>query len=624
MRSRYSSFIALICIALIYILSLISYGTYKHDMLGGGDSFGYYAYLPATFIYHDLDSLNHTLAARIKYRKNYQKCNDNWLGICEVHSTDKGKIVIKYTMGVAMLNLPAFALAHTTAWLWGKPTDGWTFPYIFFIHLSSFCWAMLGLYYLRKTLLRYFDDSIVCLTLLAVALATNLYYFTVYNGAMAHSYLFALYSILIWNTICWYNTFRLRHALVIGFACGMISLIRPVEIIAALIPLSYGIVSISSFKARLSIIFKHWKAYFAAFIVAFLVCFPQLLYWHWLTGSWVHYSYGSEGFNFKDPHLYMGLLGYANGWLIYTPIMWLALGGIAWLLISNKRTWLLPILLFIPLHIYIAYSWWCYNYINGFGSRPMVETYALLAIPLAYMLNGLYLSARSAWIPVSALILFSAINLFNTYQHNLGVLWSQDANRDYYWSVFGKTRIDYDDLVAFDTGEAQPTTSLEKIKDLYYNDFEDSTDVNTVTDVVWKGKRAYRLTKSTQYSPGLNTILKDTGIQHGDWLRIKMHCLVKAQTGSYDAMNVLAASFEREGQAASLQWRNIRLENKLRRRQFSSWNGNVDEWHEVEFYTKVPPHINCQTDYLKVFAINYNGNDVFMDDLSVQIWRENE
>jgi hypothetical protein len=49
--------IALFVIALVYLVSFRQYANYNSFLQGGGDSWGYYAYLPASFIYHDLDDL---------------------------------------------------------------------------------------------------------------------------------------------------------------------------------------------------------------------------------------------------------------------------------------------------------------------------------------------------------------------------------------------------------------------------------------------------------------------------------------------------------------------------------------------------------------------------------------
>jgi hypothetical protein len=103
-----------------------------------------------------------------------------------------------------------------------------------------------------------------------------------------------------------------------------------------------------------------------------------------VSGNWLFYSYGNEGFDFLHPHIFDGLFCFKNGWLSYTPIMLFALIGIMLMHDKNKKI-LLPLLTFLAIHIYVINCWWCWHYVNGFGNRPMVETYPLLAVPFAIL-----------------------------------------------------------------------------------------------------------------------------------------------------------------------------------------------------------------------------------------------
>jgi hypothetical protein len=71
----------------------------------------------------------------------------------------------------------------------------------------------------------------------------------------------------------------------------------------------------------------------------------QIIYWYYVSGHLVFNPYQGEGFNFLEPKIHKGWFDFANGWLVYTPIMGLALIGLFSL--SSYRTGLLwPILAF--------------------------------------------------------------------------------------------------------------------------------------------------------------------------------------------------------------------------------------------------------------------------------------
>ncbi len=232
---------AFLAVLLIYLASFVFYGKWNVGIIGGGDSWGYNAYLPALFIHHDIDNLKKTYGKRSEYHRGFETSSPNPLGTDVALHIGEGKQVIKYTMGVAILQAPFFFLGHITAKVFNYPPDGYSPPYIIFALLSSIFYAFLGLWFLMKIWEKLFSVNIAVLLLLGVTLATNLYYFTIYNGGMSHAYLFGLYALLMYGTVSFYDSPGWKPALLIGVAAGMITLIRPVEIFCLFIPLLYGI-----------------------------------------------------------------------------------------------------------------------------------------------------------------------------------------------------------------------------------------------------------------------------------------------------------------------------------------------------------------------------------------------
>lgn len=621
------SLLALLIAAIAFMASMHYYANWDDNIVGGGDSGGYYLYLPALFIHHDLDSLDRSIEARKQYPRHFNPVPDNPIGIGEAHHIGEGKQVNKYTIGVAMLITPFFLIAHFLAHLTSYPTDGYSFIYIYFAQLSCVFYVLMGLFILRKLLLNYFEDKVVAVTLLILALATNMYYFTVYNMPMSHTYLFFLYAVLIYASKKWYETKLLKYAIAVGISAGWITLARPTEIICILIPIFYGITSFKDVKDRFALIVEYKFSYLAAILAYMAIGLPQLIYWKWLTGGFLYYSYTGEGFNWSQPQIISGLFDYKNGWLAYTPVMYLALIGIVLAFFYKRNTkvksYLLPILLFLPLHIYIIYSWWCWNYINGFGSRPMVETYALLSIPLAVTL-------QFAWkkiyllLPAMGFVLFCTwLNLFNTYQFSEGILWSEDANKAYFWRILGKTKLDYLDMVTYDSGEAQPDSSdLEFVKQLYFHDFNDSTSANHILIDTEKKDFAYIMNEDVEFSPGLANTAKELGIQRDNWLRVSVRALRKYDWGiDIYRQSLLVVSMGQKPDGKFKKIRQIRADNKPGNEVNDLWNGRSNVWGEAYFWVQVPKDIAAE-DVVKAYVWQPNSPDIFIDDLKVELWRE--
>ena len=92
--------------------------------------------------------------------------------------------------------------------------------------------------------------------------------------------------------------------------------------------------------------------------------------------------------------------------------------------------------------------WW---YGGGFGSRVMIQSLAILALPLAALTDKIF---RSGYLLKSFFILILAagisLNLFQSWQYSKAIIHWDSMNKEYYWKVFGKTKISNEDLELLD------------------------------------------------------------------------------------------------------------------------------------------------------------------------------
>ena len=619
---KHSSLLALLLVAVLYLVSLHYYSCWETRIINGGDTWGYYLYLPALFIHHDLAKPAQSIRVKNSYqndgasKKDSVPKQDSVLNVIELSEVENGNYVNKYTIGLSILYSPFFFSAHLLAKVLGFPQDGYSAIYIYMIFLSSVVFVFAGLWYLRKLLLRYFPDSTTAIVIIIVSVATNLYYFSVFNSAMAHAYLFALYCFLIYNTDQWYKNEKAINAILAGLFAGLITLIRPSELICILIHLFWGITSFSDVRERIDLYIARWRAVMMAAVIFFLCGTPQFFYWKLLTGGFLFYSYGEEGFDFSDPHILSGMFSFNNGWLAYTPIMFLALIGI--LFLNKQKKFLLPVVTFLPIHIYITYSWWCWNYINGFGSRPMVEAYPLLCFPLSIVVDYIVKNRYLRGIFVTLLLIFCTLNLFQTWQHSEGVLWTENANWAYYKRVFGKTELNYLDLVAYDSGEIQPNSNaISLIDTLHTNYFEDSSSSQYTPKHVYQGAYSYALDRKTAYSPTYKKMISKMDLKGGDWIHVSVQCMRLHDSLDIYGMSKLVAEFGPSG-----KWRGVGLENKPGNHSNSIWGGKPKVWGEVFFWVQVPNDFNENT-YFQCFVWNASGPVIYIDTLQVELWRSN-
>jgi len=367
----------------------------------GWDVSGYYLYLPAIFIYKDLKKLEFqfdilkTYQPTPELQQSFQHENDNY--------------IMKYSCGQAIQMFPFFAIAHAYALSNHKwNADGYSRPYQFMISFGAMFTAFIGLIFIRKYLLSFFSDKIVGTSLLLLCLGSNYLEYAGITGAMTHNGLFTLYVLLLYASHQFYKSPGFRWSLTIGAIIGLMGLTRPTELIAALIPITYGLgfFQSGSLPGRYQLLKENFKYIIAAIITCGLIGSLQLIYWKYVSGDWIVYSYQEQGFSWLKPHLWDGLFSYRSGWLTYSPIMIFSILGFFFLKKIGTTRFGFAVL-YSLLFIYVAFAWDIWWYGGSLGQRTMVQVYPLLSIPFTFLLHKMVNVKRWIQIPFNSHLLKS-------------------------------------------------------------------------------------------------------------------------------------------------------------------------------------------------------------------------
>lgn len=477
------------------------------------DVSGYYYYLPATLIYQDLQHLSFKDQIQLQYRPT----GDFQQG----YQLPNGNFVLKYSCGQAILYAPFFFVAHAyTSWSGQYPADGFSLPYQFMIAFGSLLVAFLGLFVLRRVLLRYFSDQSTAITLLLLILGSNYLEYASITGAMTHNYLFTLYALLLASTVRFYEKPTYWSALGIGAIIGLAALVRPTEIMTALIPILWGIrPDLRTSIAEKLLFFKSNLPKLAlAVATCILIGSLQLIYWKSVSGDWLVYSYGDEqGFDWFSPHIWEGLMSYKSGWLMYSPMMVFSLIGLRHLYKQQKTTFLTP-LIYSVLFIYVTFAWNIWWYGGSLGQRAMVQVYPVLALPMAAFIEAALQTRFWKYGFALLSLLFVYLNLWWTHQAHLGGLFMvEEMNGAYYWNVVGRLKArDEETLKLLDTNEAGFAGLREHVRELFSEDFEkDSTQTLCELPAI-QGQRSACLDANRQQLPLYTAPLKNG---EAEWVR---------------------------------------------------------------------------------------------------------
>jgi len=396
--TRISILLLAVCVSLIHI-SRKSWE--KESGVINWDVVSYYAYLPATFIFHDI---------KLEKKESFDH------GTFWPEKTSDGKNVIKTTMGLSFLYAPFFGLAHAYSLFSGSDAWGFSSPYQIALIISSLFYFIGGLFFLRKVLLRFFSEKISALTILIVVAGTNLAYYVSYDSVVSHGYIFALSSLFLWLVICWHDSPNKKTSFWIGGIAGLLTLIRPTNILILLYFALFDIKQVSDIRQKFNILITK-PAIILIMIVGFLMPWiPQFIYWKITTGQFMFYSYTSnETFLFGSPKLAEVLFGFRKGWFIYTPTMILGIAGL-FTLRNKLRPFLFPTIALLFTFTYLVSCWWCWWFGGSYGMRPMIDIYAFLTIPIAGIIT--FLLAKDIRLRSTSIILIFGLIGHNIFQMN--------------------------------------------------------------------------------------------------------------------------------------------------------------------------------------------------------------
>lgn len=367
------------------------------------DVVSYHSYMPAVFIEKDIDLGFYKDSSAVFDQKEMYFAN----------FTPEGKPIIKTTYGLSLMYLPF------TIWPWmfseHGTCNGYELPFSIAISISTLFYFILGLYFLYKLLKALqFSLASIGMTILCLGLGTNLLSYASISIGMPHAYGFFLVSVLLYTTHKWYQTPNYKGTIIIGICLGMLVLIRPTNLVYALVFVAY---KFNSFPSVVQVFKNAWKHLVIIALISFIIVLPQLLYWKHVTGHYIYNSYVGERFYFERPHLLDYVFGFRKGWLVYSPILLFGLIGL--FVRSASNPYFKSTLIILCVLLYLNSSWWCWWFGGSYGARAMIETYPLIAIGFACFFDVLFIKARKLFLTFMVFLILFNIKSVDLYRANI-------------------------------------------------------------------------------------------------------------------------------------------------------------------------------------------------------------
>ena len=370
----------LFALALLALLTLPAVTT----RIYASDEVEYFAFLRSLAFDHDLS-----------FQNEYQYFHSAGAGGPGFHKTflgdrytQAGRRLNFATIGPALLWAPFYGIGHLAAVATGAPQDGYSQPYITAVAYGSAVYGWLAIFLSAAIAQQWFGRGLGAA--LAVLVGTPLLFYMYIAPPFSHACATFAVTLSLWTWLRVRETWSLRGVLLLGLTVGLMANMRD----------QAGLFAIGPALDFARWAFRHgdWARALrlalvgtAATIVGYA---PQLLASRAVNGHFgPHGSIGNK-MSWSSPHAFGVLLDLEHGWLLWTPLALLSLGGLVALAVGRVRTssptsrddgrWLGVCLLAVAaLQIYINGAVESWSVAGSFGHRRFVELTPLLVIGLA-------------------------------------------------------------------------------------------------------------------------------------------------------------------------------------------------------------------------------------------------
>jgi hypothetical protein len=389
-----------------------------------GDGVGYYAYLRAPLIQHNL-----------RFEEDWRHAN---LGFVESHlgsgnqpHADQyartGYIGNLFTIGPAILWTPFFLLAHVTVlvadWFGGHiPADGFSLPYRILVAFGSAFYGYCGLLLSYLLARKFLDPSWALLATLGIWAGSSLPAYMYFNPFWAHAHSAFVVALFLWY---WDHTRpnrTLGQWLLLGLISGLLVDVYFVNGVFLLIPLVESIQNyIKDLRSKEGAVVLRQFSANLIFLAAFgIMILPTLITREIIFGGMLRFgAYTVLPWNWHAPYWFSVLFSSEHGMLTWTPLLGFALLGLFLPSAEGKRIQAyLALAALAFFYVISSYPYW--HGMSSFGNRFFISLTPIFVVGLALLLERvgkLFRSFRLAYVTQSLVVgLFALWNLAFIFQ----------------------------------------------------------------------------------------------------------------------------------------------------------------------------------------------------------------
>jgi len=389
-----------------------------------GDGVGYYAYLRAPAIQHNLrfeEDWRHANLGFLESRLN----SDN-----QFHSdqyTSTGYIGNLFTIGPAILWTPFFLLAHVTVllanWFGAQiPADGFSFPYRALVAFGSAFYGFCGLLLSYLLAQKFVDPLYAFLAAIGIWAGGSLPVYMYFNPFWSHAHSAFVAALFLWYWDRTRPNRTLRQWLLLGLISGLLVDVYFVNGVFLLIPLVESILGyVEDIRSKDAVAIPHRLGKNLMYLAAFgILILPTLITRKIIFGGLFRFgAYTVLPWNWHAPFWHSILFSSDHGMLSWTPLLGFALLGL-FLPFAGGEQVKAYFALVAAAFFYVISSYPYWDGLSSYGNRFFISLTPVFVAGLAFLLERfgrLFRSLRIALITQGlVLALFALWNLAFIFQ----------------------------------------------------------------------------------------------------------------------------------------------------------------------------------------------------------------
>jgi hypothetical protein len=322
------------------------------------------------------------------------------------------------------------------------------------------------------------------------------------------------------------------------------------------------------------------------------------------VGKPLIWSYEGEGFNFLAPEMANVLFSFRKGFFVYTPIAFLGLIGLVWMLFKRPKetSWLW---LFLLLSVYVISCWWNWYYGGSLGMRALIEYLPFFAFGLAFLLQNVGRVLRVTI--VTLCLLFVSVNLVQSYQYQKFILHWDSMDQDRFWTVFMKTDRKYDGIFYREPHKLERPAAEQILHTaVFASDLEEGTTwggqgINS--DKASSGSRSTLINAKSQYGSTVGIPVSELGPEGEKKL------LITAMIWSEAAFPNVSIAYSYRNESNDYGHDYIAIGQFVLEPQ---------QWIKVEQIADLKPAADSADNWI-VYPINSGEGDVYLDDVRYEV-----